>query len=105
MNLMNKPNSPRAASAIVFACFSMFMWRIYGRVHWMLERGPRFRVGEPLFYADRELVVAYLTLALLSVLWTIWSWMTESRLAAIICSIFSISAVAVVSTMSTHMSP
>jgi hypothetical protein len=98
-------SSPRAAASIVFACFSLFMWRIYGHVHWVVQKRPGPRPPEPLVFADIELVIAYLTLATLAVLWCVWSWMTESRLAAIIATLFTALAVAVVSTMSTHISP
>jgi len=98
--------SPRAAASIVFACFSLFMWRIYGHVHWLVQdRMAALAGGEPLAFADRELVIAYLTLAGLAAIWCIWSWMTESRLAAIIATIFTALAVGVVSTMGTHVSP
>ena len=102
----NKPRpSPRAAASIVFACFSLFMWRIYGHVHWLVQQRISARAGEPLTFADRELVIAYLTLAGLAVIWCIWSWMTESRLAAIIATVFTTLAVAVVSTVSLYVSP
>lgn len=97
--------SPRAAASIVFACFSLFTWRIYGHVHWLVQQRISARAGEPLAFADRELVIAYLTLAGLAVIWCIWSWMTESRLAAIIATVFTALAVAVVSTIQTHVSP
>src|SRR5262245_1545324 len=101
-----KSSSPRAASGIVFACFSLFMWRIYGHVHWIIEHGLRARAtAEPLILADKELIAAYLSLAALAVIWSIWSWMTESRLAATISLIFTALAVAVVSTMWIHTSP
>jgi len=102
----DKPkSSPRAAASIVFACFSLFTWRIYGHVHWLVQQRISARAGEPLAFADRELVIAYLTLAGLAIIWCIWSWLTESRLAAIIATVFAALAVAVVSTMSTHVSP
>jgi hypothetical protein len=82
------------------------MWRIYGHVHWLIERGGRGRAAaEPLALADRELIVAYLSLAALAVIWSIWSWMTESRLAATISLIFTALAVAGVSTLWLHTSP
>ena len=81
------------------------MWRIYGHVHWVVQSRVGARAGEPLTFADRELVIAYLTLAGLAVIWCIWSWMTESRLAAIIATVFTTLAVAVVSTVSLYVSP
>jgi hypothetical protein len=89
----------------VFACFALFTWRIYGHVHWVVQSRVGGRLGEPLLFADRELVIAYLALAALAVIWCIWSWMTESRLGAIVATIFTAIAVAVVSTVSTYVSP
>jgi len=97
------PASPRAAASIVFACVSLFLWRMYGQVHSVLEARLFGNVKEQLFYVDRELVLAYFILAGLAAIWCIWSWFTESRVAAIIATVFTFIAVALVTTMSTHL--
>ena len=96
-------SSPRAAASIVFACVSLFLWRIYGQVHFVAQSRLFGNVKEQLSYVDRELVLAYFILAGLATIWCIWSWLTESRVAAVMATVFTFIAVALVTTMSTHL--
>ena len=96
-------SSPRAAASIVFACLSLFLWRIYGQVHWARQNPLSGRIKEQLAFVDNELVLAFFILAGLAAIWCIWSWLTESRVAAAIATVFTLIAVALVTTMSAHL--
>jgi len=99
------PSSPRAAASIVFACMSLFLWHIYGQVHWATQNRLFGRIKEQLAFADTELVLAFFGMAGLAVIWCIWSWLTESRFSALIATVFTFIAVALVTTMSMHVMP
>ena len=85
--------SPRAAASIVFACVALFLWRIYGQVHWVTQGRVFGNVKEQLAFVDRELVLAYFILAGMAAIWCIWSWLTESRIGAVVATVFTLIAV------------
>ena len=60
---------------------------------------------ERLMFTEKELILGYFVLAGLAAIWCLWSWLTESRLAAVIATIFTLIAVGVVTTMSMYSSP
>jgi hypothetical protein len=98
-------SSPRAAASIVFACASLFLWQIYGQVHWAAQNRMAMNLRQQLLFADKELVLAYFIFAGLAAFWCIWSWLTESRLPAAVATIFTMVAVGLVTTMSAYVSP
>ena len=89
----------------MFACASLFLWHIYGQVHWATQTRIAGRIKEQLAFADSELVLAYFMMVGLAIIWCIWSWLSESRFSAIIATLFTFIAVALVTTMSTHITP
>jgi hypothetical protein len=98
-------SSPRAAASIVFACVSLYLWRIYGEVHWAAQSRMGINLQERLSLTEKELMLGYFMLAGLAAIWCLWSWLKESRLAAAIATLFTLIAVAVVTTMQTYSSP
>lgn len=102
----NEPaSSPRAAASIVFACVSLYLWRIYGEVHWAAQNRMGINLKEQLTFTEKELVLGYFILAGLAVIWCLWSWLKESRVAAAVATLFTLIAVGVVTTMATYASP
>ena len=89
----------------MFACASLFLWHIYGQVHWATHARLFGNIKEQLAFADSELVLAYFLMVGLAIIWCIWSWLTESRFSAIIATVFTFIAVALVTTMSMHIMP
>ena len=98
-------SSPRAAASIVFAAASLYLWYIYGQFHALTDRRIAMHLREKLLLAEKELVMAYFILAGLAAIWCCWSWFTETRLAAIIATVFAFIAVALVTTMFQHITP
>src|SRR5687768_6114701 len=86
-------SSPRAAASIVFACVSLYLWRIYGQVHALTDRRIAMNLREHLSLAEKELVLAYFILVGFAAIWCCWSWITESRLAAALATVFTAIAV------------
>src|ERR1051325_10470643 len=95
--------SPRAAASIVFGCLALFLWWIYGNVHLILKNRMAGSSKTQLLFVDQELALAYLVLAGLGALWCFWSWVTESRIAAVVATVFTVIAVAVVTTMGSYV--
>ena len=84
----------RATASTLFAIFSLYVWRTYGHLHFIvLGRLSEFvgidAVRVQLVLADRELFVAYHGSAVVALIWCIWSWRTESRVAAAIATLFT----------------
>ena len=100
-SLTSKPPFPvRAIASILFACFSLYVWRAYGHLHWVvLGRLSDFvtePVREQLSYPEGELAIAYRSLAVAALIWCIWSWRAESRVAAATATLFTGLAMVVV---------
>jgi hypothetical protein len=84
----------RALASVLFACCSLFVFRLYGQVHWL-----RFsKDGDGIF--DRTLLsqvgpirdqldIGYRVLAAIAVAWCIWSWRTEARISALVATAFA----------------
>ena len=92
--LPSKPLFPaRATASIVFACFSLFVWRAYGHLHWVVLGRLRSVVADPvreqLGYPESDLAIAYRGLAFAALVWCIWSWRTESPIPAAIATLFT----------------
>jgi len=96
----NKKSIPgRAIASVLFACASLFIFRSYGQLHWLPKRvakasgdlnGDLFR--QVLFQVGPirdQLDVAYRVLAVVALIWCIWSWRTEQRTAAVIATVFA----------------
>ena len=98
-------SSPRAAASIVFAGASLYLWYIYGQVHALTSRRIAMHLHEKLSLAEKELACAYFILAGLAALWCLWSWLTEKRLAAAVATVFTLIAVALVTTMFQYITP
>ena len=83
----------RAAACVVFACIAFLLVRAHGFLHWqVLSRHyseiPEF-VRPELYATMSRLVVASNCLALAGVIWCVWSWRSESRLAAVVATVFA----------------
>jgi hypothetical protein len=102
-NRVRSAASPRAAASIVFACLALFLWWIYGTVHLILQNRMAGSSRHQLLFVHTELTLAYFALAGLATLWCFWSWMTESRTSAVVATLFTLIAVAVVTTMGTYV--
>src|ERR1051325_9510180 len=82
--------SPRAAASIVFGCLALILWWIYGNVHLILQNRMAGSSRQQLLFVDTELMLAYFALTGLATLWCFWSWMTESRTAAAVATVFTV---------------
>ena len=89
----------RAIVSVVFSCFSLYMLRVYGQVHWLPSRF--MKDGQEVFHRmlsqvgpiRDQLDIGCKALAIAAVIWCIWSWRTEHRMAAIIATAFAAFAV------------
>jgi hypothetical protein len=89
----------RAIASVVFACFSLWMFRVYGEVHWLPMRFSRD--GDEMFHRilsqvgpiRDQLDIGYRVLALAALVWCVWSWRTEHRMAAVVATVFAALAV------------
>lgn len=83
----------RAAGCVVFAGIAFLLVRAHGFLHWqVLSRHYREipeSVRPELFATLSRLVVASHCLALAAVIWCVWSWRRESRLAAVVATVFA----------------
>ena len=85
----------RAAASIVSACMSLWMFRVYGQVHWLPGRvsddstQDLQRVLAEVGPIRDQLDIAYRVLAVAALIWCIRSWQAEPRLAAGVASVFT----------------
>jgi len=85
----------RAIASVVFACFSLWVFRVYGQVHWLPARFSK--EGDEMFRRilsqvgpiRDQLDLGYRVLAAAALVWCIWSWRTEQRLPAMIATVFA----------------
>lgn len=91
---------PRAMASVVFACFSLFLFRTYNHAHWIPSRyvSPESKELFRRVLADvgpvrDQLQVAYFLLAGAALFWCIWSWCTEPRVASVVATVFTAVAV------------
>ena len=91
-----KPQIPaRAIASILFACCSLFLFLVYGRVHWLPTHFSKD--GEDIFHRMlsevspiiSQLDVGYRVVAVISLVWCIWAWRTEPRAAALVATVFT----------------
>jgi hypothetical protein len=85
----------KAIASILFACCSLFVFRVFGQViylpaHFSKDSGDIFHqmLSETGPIRD-QLDVGYRVLAVISLVWCIWAWRTEPRVAAIVATIFA----------------
>jgi len=96
---MKQPFPARAIASVLFACCSLFVFRIYGQVHWLPMHFSKD--GEDIFHRllsevgpiGDQIDIGYRVLAAFALLWCIWSWRTETRMAAIVATVFAALAV------------
>ena len=94
-----RPIPGRAIASVVFACSSLWMCRVYGQVHWLPTRFSKD--GEDIFHRmlsqvgpiRDQLDIGYRVLAAAALVWCIWSWRTEQRVAAVTATVFAALAV------------
>ena len=90
-----RPIPARAIASALFACSSLFVFRLYGQVHWLPKRFSKdsddvfHRVLSQVGPIRDQLDVAYRVLAVIALIWCIWSWRTERRVAALIATGFA----------------
>jgi hypothetical protein len=89
------PIPGRAIASVVFACFSLFVFRVYGQAHWLPFRFLKdsddtfHRVLSQVSPIRDQLDIGYRALAVAALIWCIWAWRTESRTAAIVATAFT----------------
>jgi hypothetical protein len=98
---MERPTSrtlipSRAIAGVVFASASVFLWIVYGHLHWRVLR-DHYRdipasVRAELFRVLWRIEVIYRLLALAAIISCVWSWKTERTAFAVIASIFAVLA-------------
>lgn len=89
------PIPGRAIASALFACFSLWVFRVYGQVHWLPSRFSKD--GEEMFHRvlsqvgpiRDQLDLGYRVLAAAALVWCIWSWRTEQRVAALVATVFA----------------
>ncbi len=94
-----RPIPTRAIASVLFACCSMFVFRVYGQVHWLPTRFSKD--GDDVFHRmlsqvgpiRDQLDIGYRVLAAIALAWCIWSWRTEARMPAIVATAFAALAV------------
>jgi hypothetical protein len=85
----------RAIASILFACFSLFVFRVYGQVHWLpthFSKGDTdifHRLLSEVGPIRDQLDIAYRALAVAAMIWCVWSWRTEPRTAALVATAFA----------------
>ena len=92
---IKRPLPARAIASVVFSCCTLWVFRLYGRVHWLPSRFSKD--GEEIFHRmlvqvgpiRDELGVGYRVLALAAVVWCVWAWRTEQRVAAAVATLFA----------------
>jgi hypothetical protein len=90
-----RPIPGRALASIVFACFSLWILRVYSQVHWLPTRFSKD--GEEIFHRmlsqvgpiRLQLDIASTVLAVAALVWCVWSWRTEQRIAAVVATAFT----------------
>jgi hypothetical protein len=91
----NRPIPARAIASVLFACCSFFLLGLSGSVHWLPSRFAKD--SDEIFHRVVSLTgpirdcldIGYRVLALISVVWCVWSWRAEQRAAAITAAIFA----------------
>lgn len=83
----------KAIASTLFAIASLFLWRVYGDLHWGILR-EHYRelpasVRPELFVILSRLEIVYRSLALAAMVWCIWSWRTERRVFAVTATLFT----------------
>jgi hypothetical protein len=92
---IRQPMPARAIASVLFACCSLFVFQVYGQVHWLPTRFSKD--GEEIFHRmltqvgpiRDQLDIGYRVLAVIALVWCIWSWRTEARMAAIFATVFA----------------
>jgi hypothetical protein len=96
------PKTPipgRAIASVAFACCSLWIFAMYGRVHWLPKRFSQEdrelyrRVVSELGPIRDQMDIGYRVLAALALIWCVWSWQTEGRIAAWAATLFTALAV------------
>jgi hypothetical protein len=96
---LKRPFPVKAAASVLFAMSSLFVFRIYGQVHWLPTRASKrgddsfHRILSQTGSIRDELDLAYRLLALVALIWCIGSWRTEPRAAALAATPFAVVAV------------
>jgi hypothetical protein len=92
------PLPARAITSVMLACLSLFLFRVYGQVHWLPSHLTKEEDGafhhvllltSPIM---SELGILYRVVALLALIWCIWSWRVEPRAASVTATVFSVIA-------------
>jgi hypothetical protein len=98
-SVTKRPIPAKAIASILFACCSLFVFRVYGQVHWLPTRFSED--GHDIFQRmlsqvgpiRDQLDISYRILAAIALVWCIWSWRTEARLPAIVATAFATLAI------------
>jgi hypothetical protein len=93
--LAKRPIPVRAIASVLLACVSLWVFRIFGQVHWLPSRFSRD--GEEMFRRvlsqvgpiRDQLDLGYRVLAGVALVLCIWSWRTEQRVAAMVATVFA----------------
>ena len=92
---LKRPIPGRAIASVVFACFSLFLFRVYRQVHWLPSRFSKdsddifHRVLSQVSPIRDQLDIGYRALAVAALVWCVWSWRTEQRMAALVATVFA----------------
>jgi hypothetical protein len=90
-----RPVPGRAIATIVLACSSLWMFRIYGQVHWLPNRFSKDseemlrRMLSHVGPIRDQIEIGYRVLAVAALVWCIGSWRTEQRVAAVAATVFA----------------
>jgi hypothetical protein len=93
--VIKKPIPARAIASALFACVSVFLWLLVGQVHSVpidfTGGDPEVldRVVKRIIPIYQALNITYRSLAVLSLVWCIWSWRTEWWFAALTSTVFA----------------
>lgn len=94
-NGSKRPIPARAIASVLFSWCSVFLFCVYGQLHWLPKRFSRD--GEDIFHRmltqvgpiRDQLDIGYRVLAAVALAWCIWSWRTEAPTPAVIATVFA----------------
>jgi hypothetical protein len=82
----------RAIASVVFACFSIYTLRVFGRLMWLPVQGGGpipDQATQAMIPILESLQIAYRLLAIVALAWCIWSWCKEWWLPAAVATLFT----------------
>jgi hypothetical protein len=94
---MNTPNikmriPDRAIASVLFSCFSIFTLHVFGKLVWLPVQGggpipeQAIKAMSPIL---ASLQIANKVLAIVALVWCIWSWCKEWWLPAAVATLFT----------------